>query len=282
MSGSVPLTVVVLARNEETRLEACLRSVAWAAEVLVIDDDSTDGTVALAERLGARVLRRRMDIEGRHRNWASQQARHDWVFSLDADEQVTPELAEELRALFAGAPPREHYTVPRRNYIGRQWIRYGGWYPSAQVKLFDRRVFRWEEAAVHPRAFCDTPCGQLHQDLLHYSYRDIGDFVNKLNRQTTLEAEKWVTTGRRVSFGKALWRTLDRFARSFIGKQGYRDGTWGFVVSWLAGTYQLLSYAKYVELQQRHHVVVSERSGAPEASTQRNANPSKGSTISTK
>lgn len=247
MDTSIPLTVVILTKNESGRIRECLQSVSWAAERLVVDDGSTDDTVAIATSMGARVLQRRMDIEGRHRNWAAAQAAHEWILSLDADERVTPELAQELQELFAQEPAEAIYAIPRRNYIGRRWIRHGGWYPSAQVKLFKRSAFQWEEASVHPRAIYEGSCGVLRRDLLHYSYRDLTDFIAKLDRQTTWEAQKWVQGGRRMSLGKALWRTVDRFVRSFVLKQGYRDGFWGYIVAVLAGFYQFLAYAKYRE-----------------------------------
>lgn len=251
MEGNIPLSVVILTKNEAARIRDCIASVAWAGEVLVVDDESTDETVAIAEALGARVLRRKMDVEGRHRNWAYAQAAHEWILSLDADERVTPELAQEIQALFRGQDDGfETYAIPRRNYIGSRWIRHGGWYPSAQLKLFKRSVFRWEETTVHPRAFANVPCGTLRADLLHYSYRDLGDFVEKLNRQTTLEAEKWLRDGRRMTLAKALWRTADRALRSYVGKRGYRDGLWGLIVAALAGMYQLLAWAKYYERRQ--------------------------------
>ena len=248
---SVPLSVVILTKNEASRIQECLESVGWAAERLVVDDESTDETVRLAESLGARVLRRKMDIEGRHRNWAYAQAQHEWVLSLDADERVTPELAEEIQAAI-GSGRYDVYAIPRRNYLGTHWIRYGGWYPSAQVKLFKRSVFRWEETTVHPRAITNRACGELRGDLLHFSYRDLADFVQKQDRHTTLEAQKWVMDGRRVTLGKALWRTVDRFVRSYALKQGFRDGWLGLVLAWRAGTYQWLSYTKYQAL--RRHV----------------------------
>lgn len=249
MANPVPLSVVILTKNEASRISDCVRSVAWADEVLVIDDESSDDTVRIAESLGARVLRRRMDIEGRHRNWAYDQAKHDWILSLDADERVTPALAQEIHALFSAGAPFETYAIPRRNYIGDRWIRHGGWYPSAQMKLFKRSVFRWEETTVHPRALSDKPWGTLRHDLLHYSYRDIPDFIKKMDRQTTLEAQKWVAGKRRVSVGKALWRTVDRFVRSLLLKQGWRDGRLGFFVAWMGGKYQWLSYRKYRSLK---------------------------------
>ena len=245
MADKVPLSVVILTKNEAARLPACLQSVAWADEVLIVDDESTDDTVMIAESLGARVARRKMDIEGRHRNWAYAQSRHEWVLSLDADERVTSELAQEIASLLRNGAPYETYAIPRRNYIGTTWIRYGGWYPSAQLKLFKKSVFRWEETTVHPRAISDRPCGTLHHDLIHYSYQDREDFIKKQDRHTTLEAQKWLADGRRVTLGKALWRTVDRFVRSYVLKRGFLDGTTGFFVAWMAGKYQWLSYTKY-------------------------------------
>lgn len=250
MEGKTPLSVVILTKNESARIAECLRRVAWAGEMLVVDDESTDDTVRLAESLGARVLRRKMDIEGRHRNWAYAQTAHEWVLSLDADELVTPELAQELQQLLEnGEPCYETYAIPRRNYIGTRWVRHGGWYPSAQLKLFKKSVFRWEETTVHPRAISDRACGTLRHDLVHHSYRDRQDFIRKMDNHTMREAQKWLADGRRVTLGKALWRTVDRFVRSYLLKRGFLDGGLGLFVAWMAGTYQWLSYRKYRALR---------------------------------
>lgn len=252
METPIPLSVVILAKNEAGRIRDCIESVRWADEILVVDDESTDDTVAIATSLGARVLKRNMDIEGRHRNWAYDQAKHEWVLSLDADERVTPQLAQEIAALFrGGVPPYETYAIPRRNYIGSYWMRYGGWYPSAQMKMFKRSVFRWEETTVHPRGLSNKPWGTLQHDLLHFSYRDERDFLEKLDRQTTLEAQKWIADGRKVAFGKALWRTIDRALRSYLFKQGFKDGRLGFFAARMAGRYQWLSYVKYAKAKRQ-------------------------------
>ena len=251
MPGQVPLSVVILTKNEAARIADCLQSVAWAEDILVVDDESTDETERIAESFGARVLRRKMDIEGRHRNWAASQANHEWVLSLDADERVTPELAREIQGLLANGAPYETYAIPRRNYIGQQWIRHGGWYPSAQLKLFKKSVFQWEETTVHPRAISDRPWGTLHHDLIHYSYRDRADFIAKQDGHTTREAQKWLMDGRRVSLAKALWRTVDRVVRSYFLKQGFRDGAVGVFVAWMAAKYQWVSYRKYREAKRQ-------------------------------
>lgn len=257
--SKIPLSVVVLAKNEEKRIPDCLRSVlGWAEEVIVIDDDSADGTRDVAESLGALVLRKKMNIEGEHRNWAYSRAGHKWVLSLDADERMTEELKREIGEALATPPEFGAFTVPRRNFIGDYWIRGGGLYPSPQLKLFRKDKFKWEEVEVHPRAFLEGKCGHLKNDLIHYTYRNWQDFLNKLNKQTTLEARKWFKlslenprkAGYKMNVLHALWRTMDRFVRTFFAKKGYRDGFTGFMVAYFAGLYQIVSYAKYRELGQ--------------------------------
>ena len=248
-----PVSVVILAKNEASRIRECLESVDWADERLVIDDGSTDSTPQTASGMGARVLARKMDLEGRHRNWAHAQAKHEWILSVDADERVTPELAQEIQRLLSNSPDCDIYAIPRRNYIGSRWVRHGGWYPAPQVKLFKKSRFEWEETTVHPRAISksDKPWGELRKDLIHYSYRDISDFIGKLNRQTTLEAEKWVRDGRKMGLGKALFRSIDRFSKALWLKKGHRDGFIGYFAAVCAGMYQFLSYAKYWHLESR-------------------------------
>jgi hypothetical protein len=171
-----------------------------------------------------------------------------WVLSLDADEMVTPGLRDEITALLKSDPKENGFTIPRRNYIGDYWVRYGGWYPSPQLKLFRKDKFRYEEVAVHPRAFMDDPCGHLKGDIIHYSYRNLEDFFAKLNRQTTWEAEKWYKQGKPMTLGRFLWRTYDRFMRTYFTRQGFRDGFIGFAIAFNAGLYQFISYMKYREI----------------------------------
>lgn len=249
--GSVLISVVIIAKNEESQIAECLASAAFADDIVVVDDVSADRTVEIARRYTTHIVQRAMDIEGRHRNWAYGQAKHPWVFSLDADERITPELATELSALMAAGPRHAVYSVPIRAYLGGYWIRHGGWYPARKDRFFERSHFRYEEAEVHPRVFVDGTRGQLRHDVLHYSYEGFADFLRSTNQQTTLEAKKWARGSRPVGLSKALWRGIDRFFRSYVAKQGFRDGFVGFMVACFAAWYQLLSYAKYWELTRR-------------------------------
>ncbi len=246
------LTVVVLTKNEEENIEKCLESVhGWADELIVVDDQSSDRTVELAEKY-ARVLHKKMENEGNHRNWAHAQAQTEWVLILDADEYATKELTEEISAVLPGT---EHscFSIPLKNYIGKEWIQHSGWYPASKVRLFRKADFHYEEVGVHPRAILaeGKTEGHLTKDIVHKGYPNLEHFLGSLNRQTTLEAEKWIQTGRKMSMGKALWRTFDRFPRRYIRKKGYKDGLYGFVIAYFDSLYQFISYLKYREIKKR-------------------------------
>jgi len=258
--NQIPLSVVILARNEKERITECIKSVlGWAGEVIVIDDESSDNTPEIAGSLGAVVFTKKMEVEGAHRNWAYSRGKFDWILSLDADERMQDGLKSEIKEVLASGPGEAAFTIPRKNFIGDYWIKGGGLYPSPQIKLFHKNKFKWEEVEVHPRAFLEGGCGHLKNDMLHYTYRDWADFLRKLNKQTTFEAAKWYKLSledpkrarRKMNTLHALWRVMDRFVRTFFAKKGYRDGFTGFMVAYFASLYQIVSFAKYRELKER-------------------------------
>ncbi|MBI4430170.1 MAG: glycosyltransferase family 2 protein [Candidatus Omnitrophica bacterium] len=248
-----PLSVTIVTKNEEKRIRECIESVRWAEDILLIDDGSTDGTVPMAKLLGARVIAREGEKinEGKFRNWTLEKVRFDWVLKLDADERVTPELAEEIKQLLKMGPQYRGYAIPRQNYIGDYWVKFGGWYPARQLVLFNRQYFRWEEVEVHPRVFLDGPSGRLKHDIIHFSYRDFSHFFEKSNQQTTWEAQKWLKERRKIGPFLCARKMVDRFLKTYVLKQGFRDGFVGFAVAVFNGLYQFASYAKYWELLRR-------------------------------
>ena len=247
---ATPFSVVVITKNEEKNIDDCLGSVSgWASEIVVVDDESTDKTIELARKYTDKIFSRKMDNEGRHRNWAYAQAQNEWVLSLDADEMVSPELREEITQALQNSNFFHSYSIPLRNYIGDYWVKYSGWYPAGKLRLFQKSCFKYEEVEVHPRVFLDGKTGHLTKDIIHKGYPDFEHFLASLNRQTTLEARKWIETKRQMSLGKALWRTFDRFFRRFIGKKGYKDGFIGFMIAILDSFYQIMSYAKYQQMK---------------------------------
>ncbi|MCR4336898.1 MAG: glycosyltransferase family 2 protein [Candidatus Omnitrophica bacterium] len=249
----IPLSVVILAKNEEDNIRDCIGSVAnWADEVVIIDDESTDRTPEIARELSAVVYRKKMVNEGIHRNWAYTQTRNEWVLSLDADELVTPELREEIGK--AITDPQCHYqafSMPLKTYIGDYWVQYSGWYPASKIRLFQKSRFRYEEVEVHPRAFVDGDAGNLTKDIIHKGYPDFGHFLASLNRQSTLEAQKWIKSGKNVTWVYMARRSIGRFMRTFIQKRGFKDGFVGFMVAYFASLYQVMSYARYWEMKRK-------------------------------
>lgn len=252
MDDKVKLTVVIITKNEESRLRECLESVVWADEIIVLDDYSSDKTVDIAKQFTGRVYQRQMDSEGKHRNYAYSLASHPWVLSLDADERVSPELRNEIQELFRGKTPSDcnGYTIPRRNFMGNAWVRWGGLYPSAQLRLFKKDEFRYdEEAEVHPQVYMKDPRGSLKSDIIHYTYRNFTDAIAKLDRQTDLEAKKWFRENRKVGTLGIIRKMIDRFWRAYITKKGHKDGVIGLFLAVNSGMYQFLSYAKYWEMK---------------------------------
>jgi len=252
------LSVVVLTKNEESCIGQCLESVKWADEVIVVDDESTDKTVEIVKKYDCKIFFRKMDIEGKHRNWAYAQARNNWVLSLDADETVTPELKVEIERVIQSGDFAA-YDIPLRNFISNYWVKYGGWYPASKVRLFQKNKFRYEEAEVHPRAFTDGACGHLKSDIIHRGYPDLEHFLNSVNRQSTLEAVKWIKTGRKMTLVWATWRAVDRFFRRYFGKKGYKDGMYGFIIAFFDTLYQILSYAKFLEMKNKNKITREEK-----------------------
>ncbi|MBF0522056.1 MAG: glycosyltransferase family 2 protein [Candidatus Omnitrophica bacterium] len=247
----VPLSIIVCVKNEEKRLHDCLKSVyGWAKEIVIIDDESTDKTVEIAKQYTDRILFRKMDIEGVHRNWANDQGTCEWALVLDADEILTEELKKEIEDELAN-PQADVYGIPHRNYIGDYWLQYGGQYPAPQLRLFRKGHLKSEEVEVHPIVRATGKVKFLTKDTIHKSYRDFTHYLTKLNNQTTAEATKMFKSNKKFTFGKYFWRAVDRFFRTYVAKKGYKDGLIGFMVAFFNSAYQIISYAKYWEMTQK-------------------------------
>jgi glycosyltransferase involved in cell wall biosynthesis len=238
------LSVTVIAWNEEERLRACLESVAWADEIVVVDAESTDKTAALARDFTDRVWVRPWPGFATQKNFALAQATGEWVLSLDADERVTPELADRIRAILMADGPADGYSVPRRNIFWGAWVRHGGLYPDYQLRLFRRGAGRFVDDAVHESVRVDGRMEVLDEALLHQSYRDLEDFVRRSNRYSTLAAQDWLRRGRRVSLAALVMKPLGRFLSMYIVQRGFLDGWRGLVLAVLYAEYVFLRMAK--------------------------------------
>jgi glycosyltransferase involved in cell wall biosynthesis len=245
------LTVTVITRNEAANIAAALESVAWADEILVVDSRSTDETTAIARRLGARVLERDWPGFSAQKNFAAEQASHDWILSVDADERVTPELAAEIRTLLDSEPPDQGYRVPRVSFYLGRWIRTTDWYPDHQLRLGDRRQAHWVGDFVHERLAVEGRVGRLRSELQHFPYRDLSQHLETMNRYTTLAARQMALEGRAVTAPALLARPLGAFIRNYVLHGGWRDGGVGLVISALNSYYVFLKFAKLWDARRR-------------------------------
>jgi glycosyltransferase involved in cell wall biosynthesis len=238
------LTVTVITRNESANLEAALASVVWADEIVVVDAESTDDTAAIARRHTPRVDVRPWPGYSAQKNHAASLASNDWIFSLDADERVTPELAAEIQVLLASEPAFRGYRVPRIAYYLGRWIRGTDWYPDCQLRLYNRRNGEWNGRRVHESVRLTSEPGRLSHDLQHFPYRNISHHLATIDRYTTLAAEQMTEQGRTPSAAGIALHPPFAFFRNYILKGGFRLGATGLVVSILNTYYVFLKLAK--------------------------------------
>jgi glycosyltransferase involved in cell wall biosynthesis len=243
------LSVTVITRNEAANLAAALESVSWADEIVVVDSESTDDTVAIARRFTPAVHVREWPGYVAQKNFAASTASHDWILSLDADERVTSELGEEIRAMLANAPPHAAYRMPRVTWHLGRWIRTTDWYPDHQLRLYDRRAARWTGQFVHEAVTANGTIGTLQGELQHFPYRNIADHLETIDRYTTLAARQMRDGGRRAGLLQMAGHPPLAFLRNYLAHGGIRDGVPGFIISSLNAYYVFLKFAKLRELQ---------------------------------
>ena len=244
------VTVTIITLNEAEHIGAAIDSAMWADEVIVVDSGSQDDTVAIALGRGARVESRIWTGWVDQKNHAAGLAAHDWIFSLDADERITPMLAGEIRALLTGDPPHRAYRIPRVTFHLGRWVRTTDFYPDYQTRLYDRRTARWQGKYVHESVAADGPVGQLKHELEHYSYRDLSDHLDRINRYTTLAARQMHERGRRANVFHLLIHPPAAFLRNYVLRRGFADGVTGLMLSLVNAYAVLLKFAKLWELQQ--------------------------------
>jgi glycosyltransferase involved in cell wall biosynthesis len=244
------VTATIITLNEAANIDACLASVAWADEIIVVDSGSTDGTPERAAALHATVIHR--DWPGSYadqKNFAAAQARHDWILSIDADERVTPELRREIETRLSSEPAAAGFRVPRLTWHLGRWIRTTDWYPDFQLRLYDRRRASWPPRLVHESVRADGPVAYLKHDLQHYAYRDIGHHHQVMDRYTTLAARQMYEQGRRAGALDIVAHPPAAFVRNYVLKRGCLDGVPGFVISAMNAYYVFLKFAKLWELE---------------------------------
>ncbi|MFZ4537710.1 glycosyltransferase family 2 protein [Propionivibrio sp.] len=248
MTQRESLSVVLIALNAATQLEPCLHSVAFADEIVLVDSGSADGTAELAARYGARVLQQEWLGFGRQKQFAVEQAGHDWVLCLDADERVTPALRASIENALL-KPAFGAYRFARCNRFLGRYLRHGEGYPDLNLRLFHRRRARWSDDVVHEHVLAQCEVGTLGGDLLHDSAETIAAYLNKQNRYTSLAAGAAFAAGRRASAANLLLSPILRFIKFYVLRRGFLDGLPGFVHIVIGSFNSFSKYAKMNELQ---------------------------------
>jgi glycosyltransferase involved in cell wall biosynthesis len=260
------ISAYILAYNEAAKIEAAIATVLWADEVVVVDSNSTDNTVALSRAMGARVVQVPFAGFGALRNDAIEACEYDWIFSLDSDERCTAEVRDEILALLASGPAHDAYLVPRRSYMMGRWISGSGWYPNyRQPQLFRKGAMRYKPDAVHEgyELLSGKPLGRLEHAIHQFPFRDLEEVIRKMNRYSTLGVTR--LANKRVSMWSALGHGAWSFIKHYIVKRGFKDGWAGFMIAFgnFEGTFY--RYAKRYEEAQGWQPPPSQRLTRPKS-----------------
>jgi glycosyltransferase involved in cell wall biosynthesis len=248
------ISATIITFNEQSNIKAACESVAWADEVVVVDSNSTDQTRELAEACGARVITNAWPGFGAQKQFAVEQAKHEWIFSLDADERVSDELRNSIQSLRSAneSDLADGYEIARRTYYQQRWIRGGGWYPDRQLRLFKKGKGRWKERHIHESVMMNPGArvGKLAGDLLHYTSQDAAHHHRMIGeRYAPLAALQMFEDGRRTSVLGVASAGPAAFIRSLILKGGLRDGFAGFTIASFAAHHAFLKHLMLWEKQ---------------------------------
>ena len=243
MASREPFSAVIITLNAAAQIEACLQSIAFADEVLVVDCGSTDATLALAEKAGARILHQDWLGYGAQKQFAISQAKHDWVLCLDADERVSGPLRAAIEVALV-APQVSGFEMPRCNRFMGRWLRHGEGYPDWSLRLFQRSKGGWSDDPVHEKVILNGTPGRLQGDLMHESAEDLTLYLDKQNRYTTLQAEALKRRGKRASLAQMVVSPVLRFVKFYVLRLGFLDGVAGLVHIVIGCQNSFMKYAK--------------------------------------
>jgi glycosyltransferase involved in cell wall biosynthesis len=238
------ITATIITLNEERKIVRAIESLRCCDEILILDSGSTDRTVELAANLGARAIEAGWRGYAGQKNWAAEQATHDWILSLDADEALSETLEAEIWNLKKTGPQYDAYTMPRQaQYLGR-WILHSGWYPDRKVRLYDRLKARWVGDFVHESVQPKGRVGHLQGNILHFTCDSLSEHLRTLDRYTTLSAEELVSRKVQVSIWRLIFDPPWTFVKAYVFQRGFLDGFEGLIICYMAAFYTFLKYSK--------------------------------------
>jgi glycosyltransferase involved in cell wall biosynthesis len=238
------ITATIITLNEERNIARAIESLRCCDEILIVDSGSIDRTVELAQNLGVRVVEAGWRGYAAQKNWAAEQASHDWILSLDADEALSEALEAEIWGLKKSGPRYEAYTMPRlARYLGR-WILHSGWYPDRKIRLYDRRKAKWVGEFVHESVQVRGRIGHLDSNILHFTCDSLSEHLKTLDRYTTLAAQEIAGHRVKVPLYKVIFDPAWTFVKSYFLQRGFLDGLEGLTIAYMAAFYTFLKYSK--------------------------------------
>jgi len=241
------ISVAVITKDEERNIRDCLESVSWADEVVVVDSGSADKTREICQNFKARFYLEEWKGFARQKNSAIEKTRNEWVLSLDADERVTPALQQEIVEIMEDGPSQDGYYIARKNFFLGHWIRRCGWYPDFNLRLFRKSRGRFQERTVHERVEVQGKVGYLKKPMEHRTYHTLSDFLQRMDRYSSLAAQQMQKEGRAYRFYDAFFRPPFTFLQMYLLRAGFVAGYRGFLLSVL---YSFYTFAKYIKLKE--------------------------------
>lgn len=244
------LSVAIASFNEEKNIKDCLQSAGFADEIVVVDGKSSDNTAKVAKTHGAKVYSvPNQPLMKKNMNLAFEKCAGDWILSLDADERISPELANEISSKINNPGEFVAFKIPRKNIIFGKWIEHTGWYPDFQYRLFKKGHARFPEKNVHEELEVKGPVGELKNSITHLHYESISEWLSKLDKYTSVEAEKIIKDDKKIAWSDSIKFPVNEFLSRFFDRQGFKDGLHGLVLSILMAFYWELVFAKIWESQ---------------------------------
>jgi len=243
------LSVIISAWNEEAKIKRCLASVSWVDEIIFVDNSSTDQTPRIAKQFTSKVFKRPNNpMLNVNKNFGFSKATSDWILSLDADEEITKELAQEIRSAINAQNELFGYWIPRKNILFGKWIMHGLWWPDKQLRLFKKNKGKFPGIHVHEYLSVDGPTGELDEPYIHYNYETISQFIKKMDTiYTESEVQKHISANYQLFWYDALRFPISDFVKIYFAQQGYKDGLHGLVLSILQSFYSFIVFAKLWE-----------------------------------
>ncbi|MBN1356483.1 glycosyltransferase family 2 protein [bacterium] len=249
-ASRLPVTVLIPSFNEEKNIHACLESVTWADEILIVDSFSTDRTLDIAREFPVRILQHEYINSAEQKNWAIPQAKHEWVLIVDCDERVSPELKEEIQVLLRGNPQREGYWIRRSNFLFGQPVTHSGWGHDRVLRLFRRDKGRYRKKRVHAQIELNDT-GELNACMVHYSIDSMSQWITKIDRYSTWKSQDKLEAGFRVPMLQSLIRPEVRFFNEYVIRGGFLDGYAGFLIAAMSAISEFLMSTKVLTARQR-------------------------------